>query len=205
MSCCIAYLTLIFKAVGSPHNRINIYHDITNCRLVTRVGHNLNAKTIRHNSPGLISMFVTLSYMFVTLKIMIMSNSKCNYLSFPNQSKMNSICHMICSWVCCTVFLCYKVEYIQMIFSIILQCHFSGSGVTVWLTRCLPRQSWHTVRCRYNAVNFLINIHKGHSIACSLGRGMGCLLWIQPQFMYLFMQYLTILDRVIAALECIWR
>ena len=39
-----------------------------------------------------------------------------------------------------------------------------------------------TVRCRYNAVNFLINIHKRHPIARPLGRGMGCLcgssMWI---------------------------
>ena len=34
------------------------------------------------------------------------------------------------------------------------------------------------VRCRYNAVNFLTNIHKRHPIARPLGRGMGCLLWI---------------------------
>ena len=71
------------------------------------------------------------------------------------------------------------------------------------------QESANTVRCRYNAVNFLINIHKGHSIARPLGRGMGCILWIQhlfdilPQFLQLFMQYLTILDRVIVALDCI--
>ena len=35
-----------------------------------------------------------------------------------------------------------------------------------------------TVRCRYNAVNFLTNIHKRHPIAHPLGRGMGFLLWI---------------------------
>ena len=33
--------------------------------------------------------------------------------------------------------------------------------------------------CRYSAVNFLTNIHKRHPIARPLGRGMGCLLWIQ--------------------------
>ena len=66
-----------------------------------------------------------------------------------------------------------------------------------------------TVRCRYNAVNFLTNIHKRHPIARPLGRGMGCLLWIQrlidtlSQFLQLFMQYLTILDRAITALHCI--
>ena len=47
----------------------------------------------------------------------------------------------------------------------------------------------HMVRCCYNMINFLINLHKRHP----LGRGMGCLLWIQhlndilPEFMQLFM------------------
>ena len=35
----------------------------------------------------------------------------------------------------------------------------------------------YTVRCRYNAVNFLTNIHKRHPITRPLGRDMGCLLW----------------------------
>ena len=62
--------------------------------------------------------------------------------------------------------------------------------------------------CRYNAVNFLTNIHKRHPIARPLGRGMGRLLWIQhlidvlTQLLKLFMWYLTILDRVITALDC---
>ena len=66
----------------------------------------------------------------------------------------------------------------------------------------------NTVQCRYNAVNFPSNIHKRHPIARPLGRGMGCLLWIQhlidnvPQFLELFMCYLTILGRVITALDC---
>ena len=38
--------------------------------------------------------------------------------------------------------------------------------------------SRHTVRCCYNAVNFLQNHHKRHPIARPLGRDMGCLLWI---------------------------
>ena len=33
-----------------------------------------------------------------------------------------------------------------------------------------------TVRCRCNAVKFLINVHKRHPIARPLGRGVGCLL-----------------------------
>ena len=41
----------------------------------------------------------------------------------------------------------------------------------------------YTVRCRYNAVNYLRNIHQRHpihAIARPLGRGMGCLLLVQP-------------------------
>ena len=36
-----------------------------------------------------------------------------------------------------------------------------------------------TVRCRYNAVKFLINVHKRHPIARPLGGDVGCLLSIQ--------------------------
>ena len=36
----------------------------------------------------------------------------------------------------------------------------------------------YTVRCHYNAVNLTENPHKRHPIACPLGRGMGCLLWV---------------------------
>ena len=67
----------------------------------------------------------------------------------------------------------------------------------------------NTVRCRYNAVNFITNIHKRHPMARPLGRGMGCPLWIQhlidimSQFLQLLMLNLAILDRVITALDCI--
>ena len=36
-----------------------------------------------------------------------------------------------------------------------------------------------TLQYRYNAVYFLTNIHKRHPKTRPLGRGMGCLLWIQ--------------------------
>ena len=36
----------------------------------------------------------------------------------------------------------------------------------------------YTVRCRYNAVNFLQNPHNRHPIARPWGWGMGCLLWL---------------------------
>ena len=50
----------------------------------------------------------------------------------------------------------------------------------------------NTVRCRYNAVNFLTNIHKRHPIARPLGRGMGCLLWIQ-RLIHILLQFLHLL------------
>ena len=56
----------------------------------------------------------------------------------------------------------------------------------------------YTVRCRYNAANFLTNLYKRHPIAHPLGRGMGCLLWIQHlidillHYLKLLKQYLTI-------------
>ena len=42
----------------------------------------------------------------------------------------------------------------------------------------------NTVQCHYNVVNFLQNIHNKHPIACPLGRGMGCLLWVQTNDLY---------------------
>ena len=35
----------------------------------------------------------------------------------------------------------------------------------------------YTMRCRYNAVNFLQNYHNGHPIARPWGRGIRCILW----------------------------
>ena len=64
-----------------------------------------------------------------------------------------------------------------------------------WLVEMIWKRKKYTVQCHYNAVNFLTNIHKQHP--------MGCLLKIQhlvdilPQFLWLFMQYLTILNCII--------
>ena len=58
----------------------------------------------------------------------------------------------------------------------------------------------NTVLCRYNAVNFLQNLHQRHPIA------LGCLLWIQF-LVYVLPQLLecciAVLDCVITALDCI--
>ena len=65
----------------------------------------------------------------------------------------------------------------------------------------------YTVRCRYNAVNFIKNIDKVYSVALPLGRCMRCLLGIlplidiQPQFLQWCMQYLVILDLALMALD----
>ena len=70
-----------------------------------------------------------------------------------------------------------------------------------------PSLKSNTLRCRYNAVNFRQNIHP---IAGPSGRGVGCLLWVQPlidilpQFLPWCAQYHVILDRVIAALNCMF-
>ena len=47
-----------------------------------------------------------------------------------------------------------------------------------------------TVQCRYNVVNLLTNIHKRHPIARPMGRGMGCLLWIQHLNLIFCLSYL---------------
>ena len=66
----------------------------------------------------------------------------------------------------------------------------------------------NTVRCHYKQGQFLKNIYKRHPIARLLGRGMGCLLWVQPlidilpQFLQWSLKYLVILDHVIMALDC---
>ena len=56
---------------------------------------------------------------------------------------------------------------------------------------------------------FSKNIHERHPIARPLGRGMGCLLLVQPmldnlpQFLQWYIQYVDMLDRVITALDYI--
>ena len=67
----------------------------------------------------------------------------------------------------------------------------------------------HTVRCRYNVVDFPQHHLKWHPIAHPLGRGMGCLLWVQAYIHILSqssewcVQFHVILDRVITTLDCI--
>ena len=66
-----------------------------------------------------------------------------------------------------------------------------------------------TVRCRYNAVNFLLpNPHNRHPIARPWGRAMGCLLWFWSLIYVLLLplqcrwQYRDKLGGFITALDC---
>ena len=54
--------------------------------------------------------------------------------------------------------------------------------VTVW--NLLGVVSQTTVRCRFNAVNFLQNSHNTHPIARQLGRSMGCFCEFKVWFMF---------------------
>ena len=84
----------------------------------------------------------------------------------------------------------------------------------IWLQ--FPHQSRviHIVRCRYKEDDFLKNLHKRDFIACPLGWGMGCPLWIQlpisvlPKLLECCMRCPLVLYYVITALDCIchwWR
>ena len=45
-----------------------------------------------------------------------------------------------------------------------------------WWHPAGPSENKHTVRCHYNAINFVTDIHKRYPISRLLGWGMGCLL-----------------------------
>ena len=83
---------------------------------------------------------------------------------------------------------------------------FETSSRPLWRHR---NGRWEaSVRCRYNAINILQNINKRDPIACPSGRGMWCLLWVQPlidillHFLQCWVQYQCILDFVVTALDC---
>ena len=47
----------------------------------------------------------------------------------------------------------------------------------------------NTVPCRYNAVNFLQDIHKRHPAPRPTGRGVGCLLWVFSLWLIFCLQW----------------
>ena len=70
--------------------------------------------------------------------------SSCNCTSYQRMDVYHS--HMVYRWMHCACAVC----------------------IICLVTGCLPRSShaiYATVWCRYNVVNFLTNIHKGHPIA----------------------------------------
>ena len=95
--------------------------------------------------------------------------------------------------------LCY-IYVFDLSLKYVWDWHFKGSYICVYI---------YTVWCCYNTVKFLQNIHKRHPIARPLGRGMGCILWVQtlidilPPFLQWCAQYYVILDRAATALNCI--
>ena len=54
--------------------------------------------------------------------------------------------------------------------------HRQGPLLLTWINF---NPSIDTLRCHYNVINFLQNPHQRHSIAHTLGRDMGWLLWFQ--------------------------
>ena len=64
----------------------------------------------------------------------------------------------------------------------------------------VTRPQWlNTVRCRYNAVNFLPNPHKIHLITRPLGRDMGCNLWFDTGL------YSVSVNAVLYEISCYFR
>ena len=67
-----------------------------------------------------------------------------------------------------------------------------------------------SVRCYYNAVNFLENPHNTHPIASLWGWDMGCHLWPEtviqamPELLQFYVVYHLILVCIIKAPDCIW-
>ena len=116
----------------------------------------------------------------------------------------------VISW-CCQLHWMRHGQYLKLKMDMMIWNDMEMALMSEWKTP-LSVPFWYrfqsTVRCRYNAVNFRTNIHETHPTAHPLGRGMVCLLWIQhlidirSQFLQLFMQKLTILDRIISALHC---
>ena len=75
-------------------------------------------------------------------------------------------------------YICQKNNQVQILWSNVYH--------TTSIKEMIPHMYWPNLDkdkysgCRYNAINFLQNIHKRHPIARPIGPGMGCLLWVQP-------------------------
>ena len=92
-----------------------------------------------------------------------------------------------------------------------LRTHYRWGTMACWETRVgVTTISSATVRCHYNAINFLPNPHKRHLIARPLVRDMGCFLWFQtliynlPLPLQWCIQYHVKLDHTMMAPNCIF-
>ena len=118
---------------------------------------------------------------------------------------------------CWTCAWCMGLRFVKMFIYLYIRTlininHHSNDRVigVKWFSYIWPFHAYlNTVGSRKNAVNILTNPHNIHPIARPLGRGMGCILWIQtvihtlPQSLQWVVKYNRILDRVITTLDCI--
>ena len=115
-----------------------------------------------------------------------------------------SITAMIYAVSCYYIGLCYKGTRFYY-----LACLVTSFMIFSWSCKVYhTHDKRYTVRCRYNAINFIQNIHERHTIARPPGLGMGCFLRLHPMIDILpqFLQWCVhhdTLDLVITALECI--
>ena len=82
-------------------------------------------------------------------------------------------CHYATVWFIRTP--CIKFRYMISLYEFTV--FLIATIIHYFRNRYLNRIT-NTVRCRYNAVNFLQNYHNRHRTARPWGRGMGCLLWV---------------------------
>ena len=74
---------------------------------------------------------------------------------------------------------CYDIEdtpALQWAIGLFNTLHF---GLFWRIIAIMSMMYMSTVRCCNNTAIFLQNSHQRHPIACLLGRGMGCILWVQ--------------------------
>ena len=105
--------------------------------------------------------------------------------------------------------MCNKREIIHQRF--VLTCQLRHHGLMWRICDWYPHPMYVDIQCGAVITRSIFSqiFHKIHPKARPLRRGMGCLLWIQhlidilPQFLQLLFWYLTILDRLITAFDCI--
>ena len=105
---------------------------------------------------------------------------------FPSSSRWQCV-----GWnrKCCVTSQWHKVMVSWDIFMLLVCINLWSLSATSLFVKCIHLHSiiphWcgiptHTVRCRYNAVTFLTNIHKRHPIARPSGQGMGWVSYVDP-------------------------